>query len=235
MLMELSLTHINTACVLLEINGYRILTDPTLDDAGGLYYHGFGAFSRKTESPGLKADQLRDIDLVLLSHHQHKDNLDTQGRAFLGQVKTIISTVPASKAIKGVIGLKEWQSYALDTPKIKGLKITATPAQHRPSWIPEFVSGKVIGFIIEAEALPKGVIYLSGDTVFFKGIQEIASRYKIDIAVMNVGGVEFRYLTGLGNASETNVALNWLLKDTGFGMPEDGILPKNYLTDHSMV
>ncbi|MGM9478176.1 MBL fold metallo-hydrolase [Pedobacter sp. GSP4] len=205
--MIVSLTHINTACVLLEINGYRILTDPTLDDAGGLYYHGFGAFSRKTANPGLTADQLQDIDLVLLSHHQHKDNLDTKGRAFLGQVKTIISTVPASKDIKGITGLEEWQSYAVYTPKVKGLKITATPAQHRPSWIPEFVSGKVIGFIIEAAELPNGAIYLSGDTVFFKGIAEIGRRYKIDVAVMNVGGVEFRYLTGLGKYTMDGLGL----------------------------
>jgi L-ascorbate metabolism protein UlaG (beta-lactamase superfamily) len=196
--MNISITHINTACVLLEINGYRILTDPTLDDAGGLYYHGFGAFSRKTESLEITPDLLEGIDLVLVSHHQHKDNLDVKGRAFLERAKTVISTVPASKAIKGLIGLKEWESIVQETPKINGLKITATPAQHRPSWIPEFVSGKVIGFIIEADDQENGVIYLSGDTVFFKGIEEIGKRYIIDIAILNVGGVQFRYLTGLG-------------------------------------
>lgn len=196
--MQINITHIDTACILLEINGYRILTDPTLDLAGKLYYHGYGAVSRKTENPGLTASQLENIDLVLLSHHQHKDNLDTAGKAFLENVGLIISTVPASKVLAGVTGLNNWDTYHIYNNKVKGLKITATPAQHRPWWLPEFVSGKVIGFVIEFDEQENGVIYLSGDTVFFKGIEEIARRFKIDIAILNVGGVQFRYLTGLG-------------------------------------
>jgi L-ascorbate metabolism protein UlaG (beta-lactamase superfamily) len=71
----IAITHIDTACILLEINGFRILTDPTLDNAGRLYYHGYGAVSRKTDNPALPVSGLQDIDLILLNHHQHKDNL----------------------------------------------------------------------------------------------------------------------------------------------------------------
>ncbi|WP_169749158.1 hypothetical protein [Flavihumibacter petaseus] len=44
----ITFTHIDTACVLLTIDGFTILTDPTLDAAGHWYHHGIGAFSRKT-------------------------------------------------------------------------------------------------------------------------------------------------------------------------------------------
>jgi len=54
--MKISITHIDTACILLDINGYKILTDPTLDNAGKLYYHGSGTFSRKTENPAISID-----------------------------------------------------------------------------------------------------------------------------------------------------------------------------------
>lgn len=30
--MKVTITHIDTACVLLNINGYKILTDPTLNN-----------------------------------------------------------------------------------------------------------------------------------------------------------------------------------------------------------
>jgi L-ascorbate metabolism protein UlaG (beta-lactamase superfamily) len=80
--MTINITHIDTACVLLEINGYKILTDPTLDKAGKLYYHGSGTFSRKTGDPAITIDQLHNVDLVLLSHHQHKDNFDNNGKKF---------------------------------------------------------------------------------------------------------------------------------------------------------
>ena len=192
------ITHIDTACLLIEINGYRILTDPTLDHAGHLYYHGFGAISRKTGEPALPENGLENIDLILLSHHQHQDNFDKKGREFTSHIATVISTKNASRDLKGVIGLDDWETYSINTSKVKDLRITATPAQHRPSWIPEFVSGKVIGFIIEYDGQTNGVIYISGDTVYFRGIDEVARRYKIDIGIFHVGAVQFRYLTGPG-------------------------------------
>ena len=197
--MKINVTHIDTACILLEINGYRILTDPTLDHAGQLYHHGFGAFSRKTESPALSAAELPPIDLILLSHHQHKDNFDHNGKAFALTVSKIISTKQASKAIPGIIGLDDWESCEVATPKLTHLTITATPAQHRPWWVPELLSGKVIGFVIAFDEQEDGVIYISGDTVYFKGIEAVARKFKIDIGIFHMGAVQFRYLTGFGH------------------------------------
>lgn len=196
--MKIQITHIDTACILLEINGYRILTDPTLDKAGQLYHHGFGSFSRKTDNPAISASELPEIDLILLSHHQHKDNFDHQGKAFTRTVDKVISTRPASKAMPGVIGLDDWENFSINTPKLTNLKITATPAQHHPSWVPEFLSGKVIGFLITFDEQKNGAIYISGDTVYFPRIDEIGERYKIDVGIFHVGSVQFRYLTGFG-------------------------------------
>lgn len=197
--MQVTITHIDTACILLEINGYRILTDPTLDKAGGFYYHGYGAASRKTDNPALPVTGLEAIDLILLSHHQHKDNLDNTGRALLERSgATILSTKKAAAAINGVTGLDNWQTVPIKTSKVKNLRITATPAQHHPWWIPEFISGTVIGFVIEFDGQENGVIYISGDTVYFKGIDEVAKRYTIDIGILHAGGVQIRYLTGWG-------------------------------------
>ncbi len=196
--MHVTITHIDTACILIEINGYTILTDPTLDAAGRLYYHGSGSFSRKTGNPAMSPDALKNTDLVLLSHHQHKDNFDIKGKELTATLPLVLSTVPASKAYENITGLKEWETYAVNTPLVPGLRITAVPAQHHPWWVPEFFSGKVIGFIIEYDAQQNGVLYISGDTVYFKGIEEIAKRFNVDIAVLHVGAVQFRYLTGFG-------------------------------------
>jgi len=196
--MNITITHIDTACMLLDINGFRILTDPTLDHAGKLYHHGYGGFSRKTENPALSLDELKDIDLILLSHHQHKDNLDIAGTQLAKKFPNIISTKAARKVLPQTIGLDDWESTNVMTKKVTNLRITATPAQHHPSWIPEFISGKVIGFVIEFDEQEKGVIYISGDTVYFKGIDEVARRYNIDTAIIHLGAVQFRYLTGFG-------------------------------------
>jgi L-ascorbate metabolism protein UlaG (beta-lactamase superfamily) len=196
--MNIKITHIETACILLEINGFKILTDPTLDNAGKLYYHGFGTFSRKTDNPALQVADLKNIDLILLSHHQHKDNFDINGKKFALTVSKIISTKQASKAIQGITGLHNWESHKIETIKLTNLTITATPAQHHPWWVPGFFAGKVIGFVIAFEEQENGVIYISGDTVYFKGIDEVARQFKIDIGIFHVGSVQFRYLTGFG-------------------------------------
>jgi L-ascorbate metabolism protein UlaG (beta-lactamase superfamily) len=194
--MKINITHIDTACILLDINGYKILTDPTLDNAGGVYHHGFGSISRKTGTPSLNPVALMDVDLVLLSHHQHKDNFDIKGKAFASNVSKIISTKQASKALRNVVGLNNWETHHIQTNKCTNLRITATPAQHHPSWVPSFFAGQVIGFIIEFDEQKDGVIYISGDTVYFKGIEQVASRYKVNIGVFHVGSAQFRYLTG---------------------------------------
>lgn len=178
--MKCTITHIDTACVLLNINGYKILTDPTLDKAGGWYHHGFGSFSKKTSDPHLGQVDLEGIDLVLLSHHQHKDNFDGAGKAFTAKVPLVLSTRAASRVLSNAVGLEPWEEYPVSTNKVQGLRITATPAQHHPRWLPGFFSGPVIGFIIAFEGQKHGVWYLSGDTVYFKSIEEVGRKYAID-------------------------------------------------------
>lgn len=81
------------------------MTDPTLDNAGKLYHHGYGTFSRKLSTPALHANDLKNIDLVLLSHHQHKDNFDNKGQAF---ASTIYMLVRFSSGISLVLVIIPW-------------------------------------------------------------------------------------------------------------------------------
>ncbi len=196
--MQISITHIDTACIILDINGFRIMTDPVLDKAGELYHFGYGAFSRKLSNPALSKEEIGKIDLILLSHHQHKDNFDKAGKRFAKKVERVVTTMPAARTLKNGVGLNNWESIAIETTKVPRLKITATPAQHHPWWVPPFFAGKVIGFIIEWEGQQNGAYYISGDTVFFKGIKQIAQRFTIDVGIFHLGDVQFRYLTGYG-------------------------------------
>lgn len=194
--MKVTITYIDSACLLVDINGFRILTDPTLDRAGKLYHHGYGRFSRKTDNPACSAEQLKDIHLVLLSHHQHKDSLDHNGRKLTERAPLVLSTYAACRELPNTIGLSEWDSFDVITDIVTNLRITATPAQHRPWWIPGFVSGKVIGFVIEFDGQENGVIYISGATVYFKGIDEVGRRFRINTGIFHVGSTQFHYLTG---------------------------------------
>jgi L-ascorbate metabolism protein UlaG (beta-lactamase superfamily) len=59
----------------LDLGGLRIVTDPTFDPPGP---HGY---LTKTAGPAVADDQLGRVDLVLVSHDNHADNLDDGGRA----------------------------------------------------------------------------------------------------------------------------------------------------------
>jgi L-ascorbate metabolism protein UlaG (beta-lactamase superfamily) len=192
--LKVSITHIDTACFLLEIGGLRILTDPVFDPPGKIYSFGFGTFSKKYSAPALSPKEIGRIDLVLLSHDQHEDNLDKSGREFIKKIPLVLSTRPAAKRIPGITGLDEWQSFEIPGTTVK---VTATPAQHTGLRMLNPIAGKVIGFILEWPGQTNGVTYISGDTVYFQGIDRIAERYaKIDTAILHTGRAGFPYLTG---------------------------------------
>ena len=55
-IMHLTITQIDTACMLIDINGYRNLTDPAFDEAGGEYVSpATGRILKKLKSPARPA------------------------------------------------------------------------------------------------------------------------------------------------------------------------------------
>lgn len=184
--MKITLTQVDTACMVININGFTIVTDPTFDE-GPAEYPGARTLY-KTGSPKLQPKDIGPVDLVLLSHDQHKDNLDNAGREFLKTVKQVLSTKEAVERLhqKNITGLDEWESIT-----INNIKITATPCQHAPTKELTKVSGHVIGFMLEWEGRQNGAFYISGDTVYFDGIEEIARRFKVHTAILHVGKAGF--------------------------------------------
>jgi L-ascorbate metabolism protein UlaG (beta-lactamase superfamily) len=192
--MNVSLTHIGTAALLLEIGSLRLLTDPVFDPAGGRYSFGYGTGGTKLTDPAIKPEAIGRIDAVLLSHDHHQDNLDRAGRALLPKVRQVITTQAGAKRLGGnALGLKPWQSTTLESNGFQ-IKVTAMPAQHG-SLFSHLIVGETTGFLLEWDGQQHGALYISGDTVWFNGIHEIARRYKISAAILHIGSAGFR-ITG---------------------------------------
>ena len=68
--MNAALTHIGTACVLLEVGPLRLLTDPVFDPPGGRYSFGYGTGAIKLTGPSIKPDDLGGIDLADVLRHR---------------------------------------------------------------------------------------------------------------------------------------------------------------------
>jgi L-ascorbate metabolism protein UlaG (beta-lactamase superfamily) len=90
----------------------------------------------------------------------------------------------ASRLARKSTGLAPWQSLDLVTPQGTALRVVAAPAQHGP---PGLTRGGVIGFVVFAIDAPEQAVYFSGDTVWFEGVAEVARRFPIRAAILNLG------------------------------------------------
>jgi L-ascorbate metabolism protein UlaG (beta-lactamase superfamily) len=185
---QIRLTLIDGPTILIEFGGLRILTDPTFDDPQ--VYADDEIKTEKLTSPAIPANSLLPIDVVLLSHDQHRDNLDVAGRAFLPKARLVISTLAAERRLGGKTrGLARWSSLTIDLPDGRALKVTGTPARHGPIGF-EAKSGEVTGFVLSLEGCSS--IYVSGDTVWYPEIAEVARRFHVGLAILFAGASQPR-------------------------------------------
>ncbi|WEO96043.1 MBL fold metallo-hydrolase [Streptomyces sp. FXJ1.172] len=181
--------------VLIEYGGVRFLTDPTFDDPGD-YPSPSGRILTKTAPPRASAAELGPVDVVLLSHDQHADNLDHSGRALLAATPRTFTTPAAARRLGGTTEpLTPWRSAEVPRPDGGTVTVTAAPALHGPEGS-EPVVGEVTGFLLTSADLP--ALYVSGDNASLELVREIADRYgPVDTAVLFAGAPR---LAALGDA-----------------------------------
>jgi L-ascorbate metabolism protein UlaG (beta-lactamase superfamily) len=189
------LTHVGGPTVLIELGGWRLLTDPTFDPAGGKYRFGLGTGSEKLAGPALTPEQLGPIDAVLLSHDHHEDNLDAAGRALLPSLGTVVTTAAGAKRLRGelgeaVRGLAPWATTTLSADGKPALEIVATPCRHGPP-LSHPIVGDVVGFALRPQGEQRQAVWISGDTVLYDEVRSAAARLEVDVALLHVGGVRF--------------------------------------------
>lgn len=187
--------HVGGPTLRFRYAGLTWLTDPTFDPPGD--YPG-PVVLHKLIGPAVPPDRLGPIDVVLLSHDQHADNLDRSGRALLPSVPTVLSTPDAAGRLPGVTGLQPWQTITVSGAA--EVAVTAVPALHGPAGAEEF-SGVVTGFVLRATGAP--TVYVSGDNASVDLVAEVVDRFgPIDLAVLNVGAAN------VGRFGDADATLN---------------------------
>ncbi|HEY3559813.1 MAG TPA: MBL fold metallo-hydrolase [Kribbella sp.] len=189
----MKITHIGGPTAVLKLGGLTFLTDPAFDEPRDYQLPG-GRVMTKLTGPAIPAAELGPIDVALVSHDEHKDNLDDAGRALLPSIPTVLSTPGAAGRISGVRGLRNWESIDLPRPDGGVITVTGVPALHGPEGA-EKVLGVVTGFVLEGEGLP--TVYVSGDNASLAHVKEIADRFgSIDVAVLFAGAARTALLDG---------------------------------------
>ena len=196
---SIAVTVVGGPTALLEWAGLRLLLDPTFDEPQR--YGPDPDDLEKTAGPAVPFSALGRIDVALVSHHHHEDNLDRAGRN-LALTLPLVLTTPAGADDLGtrggtarVIGLADDESIALDDPLTagsvvasfapSGARVHALPAQHGPAEWAERL-GPVCGFLLTAPGHP--TVYVSGDNSSVEVVEAISARYgAVDAAVLFAG------------------------------------------------
>lgn len=182
-----TLTLVGGPTALIEYAGLRWLTDPAFSPPGE--YEG-GLV--KTTGPALEPAAVLPVDVALLSHHHHSDNLDPAGREFLPRADRVITTVAGAQELGGnATGLEPWASTEIPRPTGEPVKVTAVPAQHGPDGT-DHITGPVIGFVLQAAG--EETMYVSGDNASLDVVRSIADRIgPIEVAVLFAGAVQLAH------------------------------------------
>ncbi|NIK62345.1 MBL fold metallo-hydrolase [Kribbella shirazensis] len=188
----MEITHIGGPTAVLNLGGLSFLIDPAFDEPRD--YQLPGRVMTKLTGPAIPAAELGPIDVALVSHDEHKDNLDDAGRALLPSIPTVLSTPGAATRIAGVRGLENWESIDLPRPDGGAITVTGVPALHGPEGA-EAILGVVTGFVLQGDGLP--TVYVSGDNASLGLVKEIVDRFApIDVAVLFAGAARTTLMNG---------------------------------------
>jgi L-ascorbate metabolism protein UlaG (beta-lactamase superfamily) len=118
------------------------------------------------------------------------------------------------------IGLSPWQADTVVAPDGTEITITAMPGRHGPAGI-EKINGDVIGFMLTVQREKKLEIYITGDTLYYEGVAEVARRYDPKYVFIFAGAA---HAIGPFNVTmDSNDAI-----DTALAFPNATIIPLHY-------
>lgn len=171
----------------IDIAGRRFVIDPTFDQPGE---HGH---LTKTAGPAVPPTALQPVDVVLISHDQHADNLDARGRRFALSAPLLLTHPGAAERLGAPArGMTPWDTIELPASDgMATMTVRAVPAVHGPADGDRDETGNVTcavtGFILSGAHLP--TVYLSGDNASISVVAAIAEQTgPVDVAVLFVGG-----------------------------------------------
>ena len=208
----MELTWVGHATTLIDLDGYRILTDPLLTRR-------VAHLRRRRAVP--EADQ-HDIDLILLSH-VHLDHLHLPSLKRLRPSARVLAPTGSARLLYKA-GFRDVTDVNVGDRIAAGpTVIEVVPAAHKHGRGPHSrVTARPVGFVIEGSGRR---IYFPGDTDLFDAMAELGD---IDVALLPIWGwgstLGEGHLNPLRAAEATRLIRPELLVPIHWGTyaPEDG-------------
>ncbi|MCG5452221.1 MULTISPECIES: MBL fold metallo-hydrolase [Micromonospora] len=179
---KLTVRTVGGPTAVLDYAGQRVVLDPTFDDPRT--YQNGPVTATKFTGPSAAPTDLDPVDVVLVSHEHHIDNLDISGREYARRARRVFTTTAGAPNLGPLAtGLRPFE-YA----EVGDVRVTAVPALHGSPEI-GVVNGPVIGFVLEAAGWP--TVYVSGDNASLDVVAVVAEQFPaIEIAILNLGAAQ---------------------------------------------
>lgn len=192
----MKIQQIRNATIRIECAGKHFLIDPWFQKKGtGMSAPSPDPEKAKipsptTELPFSVEQIMAGIDAMIVTHI-HPDHFDPETAAMLDKSIPVFAVNEETKSQIEGFGYTSVMVLKDEGTDFDGVVLIRTEAMHGES--PERAAGVVCGVILQAAGEP--TLYVAGDTIYYKWVEQTLERYHPDVVVLNACGAE---LMGLG-------------------------------------
>lgn len=185
---EVKFQQIRNATIKVEYAGTTFLVDPMLARKGA--YPGFeGTYNSHLRNPLVElpfpAEEIVKADAVILTH-LHLDHWDDAAKQLLPKKMPIFAQNEEDAASIRKDGFTDVRVLS-DETVFNGTRLSRTGGQHGSDKMVAEIAllGKVSGVVFQRPGYKS--VYVAGDTVWNRHVEEALSKYRPDVIVLNTG------------------------------------------------